>query len=178
MRAQDCADFIVSESLDRHLEITNLQLQKILYLLVCVYNGEIMSGDYTSNDLALEEDRFEGWDYGPVQINVYHDYSGYMSNPITRVCQHEKFNIETLNFDPNPFDRNNILPRFRELVNRYLERLLNCNIFDIVNYTHTEPFWRDHRTEIIDRERPMYPINIHMSDDELENLLAGWEHNG
>ena len=76
MRAQDCADFIVSESLDRHLEITNLQLQKILYLLVCVYNGEIMSGDYTSNDLALEEDRFEGWDYGPVQINVYHDYSG------------------------------------------------------------------------------------------------------
>ena len=71
MRAQDCADFIVSESLNRNLEITNLQLQKILYLLVCVYNGEIMSDNYNLSDLALENDRFEGWDYGPVQIDVY-----------------------------------------------------------------------------------------------------------
>ena len=100
-----------------------------------------------------------------------------MSNPITKVCQHEKFNFKNLSLEPNLFDEADILPEFKNLVDNYLKRLLDCNIFDIVNYTHTEPFWREHRVEIINRERPEYPLNIHMNIKTFNKLLVRWECN-
>ncbi len=54
--------------------VTNLQLQKILYLAHMMYLGR------TNNRLISSN--FEAWDYGPVVPELYHEVKKYGSKPI------------------------------------------------------------------------------------------------
>ena len=55
--------------------VTNLKLQKILYLAQMIYMGE-HEGE------ALIAGNFEAWDYGPVQPDVYRKARIFGSRPI------------------------------------------------------------------------------------------------
>lgn len=58
--------------------LTNLQLQKILYLAHMVHLGQ--TGEPLVND-----EFFEAWAYGPVLPSVYHHVSGFGSRPIANI---------------------------------------------------------------------------------------------
>jgi uncharacterized phage-associated protein len=63
--------------------VTNLALQKILYLSHMIYMG---SGDGS----RLIDGRFEAWDYGPVEPDIYHKVKFLGDQPIPDVffgCQ-------------------------------------------------------------------------------------------
>ncbi len=55
--------------------VTNLQLQKILYLANMIYMGK-------NNGELLVSSHFEAWDYGPVAPDLYHEFKKYGGNPI------------------------------------------------------------------------------------------------
>lgn len=55
--------------------VTNLQLQKILFLLQTNYMG-------THGGTPLFDANFQAWDYGPVEPNVYHRVKCYGASPI------------------------------------------------------------------------------------------------
>ena len=55
--------------------LTNLQLQKILYLAQMVYMGK-------HGGRRLIDDSFEAWEYGPVLPSVYHKVKIFGGNPV------------------------------------------------------------------------------------------------
>lgn len=59
-------------------QVTNLKLQKILYLAHMIYMGE-------HNGEPLVNGNFEAWDYGPVQPDVYRKAKIFGARPIQDV---------------------------------------------------------------------------------------------
>ncbi|AFI05129.1 Panacea domain-containing protein [Helicobacter cetorum] len=62
MKALDAAKFLVNLAIDNEKPMTNLKLQKMLYL-----------AQAESNATLIEED-FQAWEYGPVVPSVYRNY--------------------------------------------------------------------------------------------------------
>ncbi len=101
--------------------ITNLKLQKMLYLIHMFYLGK------RGNPLIEEE--FEAWDYGPVVPILYHRVKTFSDRPIQNV-----FNIEI----------DNNLPEIIFLNDEYKE--LNAKSpWDLVLMTHLKNgAWEKH----------------------------------
>ena len=62
--------------------VSNLQLQKILYLAHMLHLGRIGK--------PLINDGFQVWEYGPVAPNLYHRVKGFGSQPIQKMIFWEK----------------------------------------------------------------------------------------
>jgi uncharacterized phage-associated protein len=58
--------------------VTNLQLQKILYLAHMIYMGR-------NNKEPLIYESFEAWDYGPVLSSLYHRVKIFGEQPIKNI---------------------------------------------------------------------------------------------
>lgn len=65
--AASVAHYIVNKCISDNCPISNLQLQKILFLCQCDY--------FKNKDTMLISDDFEAWQYGPVVPDVYREYS-------------------------------------------------------------------------------------------------------
>jgi len=63
--------------------LTNLQMQKILYLSHMVYLDK-------TNGTPLVNEEFESWDYGPVLPSLYHRIKFYGSEPVRDVFHNNK----------------------------------------------------------------------------------------
>ena len=73
--ASQAAKFLCRES---GWSLTNLQLQKLLYLAHMTYMGE-------NNGNPLINNRFEAWDFGPVVPDLYHRVKTFGSDNIGNV---------------------------------------------------------------------------------------------
>ena len=58
--------------------LTNLQVQKILYICHVLYYGE--------EKKPLIEGEFQAWDYGPVHPDLYHFLKNYGADPIPKLA--------------------------------------------------------------------------------------------
>lgn len=106
--------------------VTNLQLQKILYLAHMMYMGK-RDGE------PLVSSHFEAWDYGPVAPDLYHEFKKYGNKPIRTGF----FFIE---------DVEEGTPECREL-EMAAEHLLQHKASDLVAFTHREGgAWNKHYT--------------------------------
>ncbi|MGL2448520.1 Panacea domain-containing protein [Helicobacter pylori] len=74
MKALDAAKILINLSLDNQKPITNLKLQKMLY---------IAQAESDSKLIKIKED-FQAWDYGPVIPDVYRNFCINGSTPITK----------------------------------------------------------------------------------------------
>lgn len=72
--ALDVAKFIVSDGYENCKPVTNLRLQKLLYLVWIAYFKK--KNDY------LFRDTFHAWKFGPVVLNVYREFCKYLGEPI------------------------------------------------------------------------------------------------
>jgi uncharacterized phage-associated protein len=59
-------------------KITNLQLQKVIYMAQMIHLGRY-------DGVRLVDADFEAWDYGPVEPNLYHKVKMFGSEPIDDV---------------------------------------------------------------------------------------------
>ncbi len=66
--------------------VSNLQLQKILYLAHMLHLGRFRK--------PLINDGFQAWEYGPVAPNLYHRVKGFGSLPIEKMIFWEKGVVE------------------------------------------------------------------------------------
>lgn len=111
-RARDIAHYIVDKCTRDGIPISNLQLQKIMYLLQVVYCR------ITGNLLFYEE--FEAWQYGPVLPRVYDEFSFFGGIRINKEYE------DTIQLAP--FDA--------DIVNTTVEELRMKYPWDLVNITH------------------------------------------
>jgi|GEM_PF-1615548 Uncharacterized phage-associated protein len=72
--AIEIAEYIIKKYNEMEVEITNLSLQSILFLL----QKEFIK----KNKRELFTDKISAWNYGPIVENVYYDYSGFGSLPL------------------------------------------------------------------------------------------------
>ncbi|MGN8497338.1 Panacea domain-containing protein [Helicobacter pylori] len=72
MKALDAAKILINLSLDNQKPITNLKLQKMLYIA------------QAESDSKLIKEDFQAWDYGPVIPDVYRNFCINGSTPITK----------------------------------------------------------------------------------------------
>lgn len=67
MKALDVAGYVVTKCIEDEKPISNLQLQKILYYI----QHEILK----THGVALIDEEFEAWKFGPAIPIVYYEYS-------------------------------------------------------------------------------------------------------
>lgn len=168
MKAMDCADYIVKRSIENDSKITNLQLQKILFLMAAEYQRE------EANYPFSEGEKFEAWGYGPVMPEVYQEYKGYESAPI-ETYKHDFFDYKTYQWEERNVDESDIDSKFKNIVNKYLDELLKINVFELVFYTHKQKFWINNK----DTRNSKYPTSEvkFQNNDNLDNLIMKWKNN-
>ncbi len=70
------ANCILKRAHDEGMPITQMKLQKLMYLLYADY--------LQNNNAVLFPERFEPWKYGPVLSDVYNAFRKYGSSPIRK----------------------------------------------------------------------------------------------
>lgn len=165
MRAMDCADYIVDQAIQIGNPLTNLQLQKALY----VFAAEYMRLD---NPYPYDEDEIMAWNYGPVIPEVYREYKSYESNPIDKVSAHEEFDIDKFDFVEHRYNTEEICLAYQDIVRDNLSNFLHLNIFDVVNFTHRQSFWKENEQSIYIHDNIPYPREeINLDGQSLEQFI-------
>lgn len=122
------AQYIIQYTLNHHLSITNLQLNKIMYIFATEYVNLTNYYPYT--------EYFKCYDYGPVFPTVYSAFEYYGSLPINsfEVTNCNTFNWDTLEFENIPYNEQMIDDIYKNIVKNYISSLLEINVFNIVDY--------------------------------------------
>lgn len=110
--AYDAAKFLCEESGWR---LSNLQLQKILYLADMNFVGQ-------TGERLVDED-FQAWDYGPVVESVYHHCKAFGKKPVPDVFWGAKDISET---------------QEAKMLVRALENLKSRQPYELVSITHSQ----------------------------------------
>jgi uncharacterized phage-associated protein len=71
------ANNMIRRAVDQGINLTNLKLQKLLYLLYTRYMFDVKA--------ALFPNRFEAWQYGPVLTDIYDIFKIEGASPITEL---------------------------------------------------------------------------------------------
>lgn len=134
MSMQDLTKHIIAVANDNGKTITNLQLQKILYFVlrnsVPLIGRELAEKTY--------DEKFLVWQYGPVLKSQYDRFNSYGSSPILEDFQQSKV--------------------FQAL-NDYILKLLDIDVFKMVNASHTHKFWKENQDKILfGRSNIEYPL--------------------
>lgn len=102
--------------------ITNLHLQQILYFtLIDALKQGILTKE-TLSEIYTDQDAFEAWAYGPVEVNIYRTYKPYGSCYIVsgETCQY---------------------PRY-QFLDDIIDELIETEVFSLVDESCTHPFWK------------------------------------
>lgn len=125
---RELANHIIAVANAAEIDISNLQLQKILFFIF----GKMVSETTYDNQLPLNYDLdFRRWSYGPVIEEIYFDYNNFGGRPI---IDEDVTAVE-------PFER----------YNDDIIHLLGIDPFKLVEVTHRLPSWADHKSDIENR---------------------------
>lgn len=116
MKALDLAAYIVNLCIEEGNPVSNLQLQKIMYITHLYYFRNHKAKLITNLP-------FEAWKLGAIIKKVYHKYSIYVSNPIINKVELDpniKQKIKNLNLDQVIINLSNY--NFNELVRYVCEK--------------------------------------------------------
>lgn len=122
--AIELAKYVIKFANDRQKNITNLQLQKILYYIAGIY-----AGIYGK---PLFADIIEAWQYGPVVRNVYIEYCAWGSLPLQQETS------VSLGLSKSEL----------QVIDNVIIEKLNCSGSSLVNATHQESPWKNHENLI------------------------------
>ncbi|TPR26520.1 DUF4065 domain-containing protein [Apilactobacillus micheneri] len=130
------AKHIIETAHENSLNITNLQLQKVMYFtLQYALRYHLLDDDFVRN---MYDEKFLVWRYGPVEKSIYEEYKIYGSDPITD----EYETLEPLN-----------------KLNSKIIELIKDNPFKLVRESHSEPFWQKNE-QYIDGWRSTKAYNL------------------
>lgn len=146
----DIANYLICLANKSEKNITNLQLQKILYFVNAKYLVE-------NNGAPLMTEKFDRWAYGPVLYEVYSNFRNFGAQPITEPAGVYNFNSsDPFNAEFKPFDPSYISDKVKETATDVFNALIDIKAFDLVGYTHNESIWSDYKKEIENRNAPKY----------------------
>ncbi|RKW18347.1 MAG: hypothetical protein D8B54_02225 [Catonella sp.] len=100
--------------------ITNLHLQQILYFTLIDALKQGLLTEETLAEIYTDQDAFEAWAYGPVEVNVYRTYKPYGSCYIVSdTCQYPQY----------------------QFLDDIIDELIETEVFSLVDESCTHPFW-------------------------------------
>lgn len=170
-RALQIANYIIKIALDKGEVVTNLHLQKILYYL--------QVNELVTVGTPLFRDDMEKWRLGPVVPNVYHEYKGSGSQPISDIEKEIVFDDETMEVKFIEFNENHIELSDREKTNPLITKLLNENAFTLVDKTHEHEPWKSVEPRIYNGEKELKYTHEELIDyftlypDKLQEVIGG-----
>ena len=135
MNMHNLTNHIIAVANENHRTITNIQLQKVLYFTLR-YSVPLIG---LENAKEIYDEPFLVWQYGPILKSQYDKFYTYGTSPI----------IEDL---PQSKD-------YKRL-NNLIIRLLNMDIFKLINASKTHNFWKQNENKIVNgRSTIAYPLN-------------------
>lgn len=119
--------------------VTNLQLQKILFFLqgyvLKKYRQPLMSGKFTK------------WKYGPVQSKVYQAFKYNGSSPIKSLCAETYFKGEKfMTIEPMMDDK--VLTNSQQF-NKLIKSLIEIPVWNLITMTHQHQSWSKFKKQIM-----------------------------
>ncbi|CAM2735492.1 Panacea domain-containing protein [Fructilactobacillus fructivorans] len=140
-KAMNVADYVIKRSEKIGQPVSNLKLQKIMYFLNVIHLLKCAKRP------LITDSNFEKWMHGPVIRSVYRDYSANGAEPIVKPIRHIKeyilHNDGTADYKPYDEKELELDIEDKKFINKYLEKLLRFNPFELVKYSHEEPQWND-----------------------------------
>lgn len=146
--AKCVAEYVIAYVNKKGLLITHLKLQKILYYL----QGEHLC----AFDRVLFEDKIEAWEYGPVVPSVYFAFCSNGALPL-RVDGDSIRACDDLDDDS------------KTLVDNMIEKYSKYTARQLVQMSHEEIPWKDHKKAVDNGERPEITV------DSIRNYFCGRE---
>ncbi|WP_336822926.1 type II toxin-antitoxin system antitoxin SocA domain-containing protein [Sporosarcina sp. USHLN248] len=126
---RDLANHIIKVASDEKTDITNLQLQKIMFFIFGKNLDDVHKGKVTTK--IVYDLPFSRWTYGPVVEDIYYSYNVFGPNPIQDVHATDNKKLDTYN--------------------EYILKFLKVDPFELVEITHRLPSWNDYRDDILAR---------------------------
>lgn len=128
MGMNDLADHILAVADNQEIEVTNLQLQKVMFFTLGMHirlNGAVDQLAQETFDIP-----FEKWQYGPVVESIYYRFNKFKDKPIKLPgTYHDEYSI------------------WDEMI----ESLLDVNVFDLVKLSHKMKAWANYEDDILQR---------------------------
>lgn len=119
------ANTILLEARSSEYEVTNLSLQKLLYLVHSIFLIE--------HNSSLVSGHFEAWQYGPVHPAVYEAFKAFGREPIQ--CFAQAYNYSTLSFQKIDEVEDVAVKR---IVKRVINTFGGMSPSQLVNLTHAK----------------------------------------
>lgn len=133
----DVCRHVINYSNDKNYGISNLKLQKILYLVQAYF---LISND--GNPCFNE--RIEAWEFGPVVPEAYDEYKQYGSGNIPRIKSYFVLNPkDAWNTTRVEFCDNTILPEDKQRIDKVVDEFADYSATDLVALTHNQSPWID-----------------------------------
>jgi len=101
-----------------NLNVTNLQLQKVMYFVIQDYLRDHNGIEFIKK---IYNRPFESWQYGPVEPDIYYRYSQYGSMPIINKGHYHKAYW---------------------VLDESIVHRLTTDVFDLIDESHAEKFWQ------------------------------------
>lgn len=145
--AIDVANYLIKKSIDEGKYISNIKLQKLLYYLQARFLVE--------KGQPLFNNTIEKWYYGPVVPDVYHEYKSYGSGVIKdiskRMVLDKDENGKVNKISVVQYDDSSINDEDKQTIDETFESLSQFGAFQLVDLTHNQPLWYNHRNNIVHR---------------------------
>lgn len=132
--ALDVSRYIINYSNDQDYGISNLKLQKILYLVQAYY--------LIKTGFPCFSDVIEAWDFGPVVPIVYHEYKQYGSGDIPYISSYIQFDKKNIwqthrvNYKDSIIDVDD-----KKMIEAVVDKFKDFSASDLVALTHSQAPW-------------------------------------
>lgn len=129
---------IINYSNEKNYGISNLKLQKILYLVQAYF---LIS---KKNHTSCFDDRIEAWDFGPVVSMAYNEYKQYGSGDIPTVESYLVYDKDDVwSVERVKFTDTSLKKKDKSLINKVVDKFAEYTATDLVTLTHRQAPWVD-----------------------------------
>jgi uncharacterized phage-associated protein len=143
MNALDVANEIIRVAHETGKSISNMKLQKLLYLTQGIHLA-------LKSDTPLFDDSIEAWKYGPVVPSVYHKFKIYFSGDIPK---NHPFTGDSVEFNSDQ----------KKIIARVVELYGGLSAIKLSNFTHLEesPWFEIYNANSFSAEIPISSISTY-----------------
>lgn len=134
-RVLDVARYIINYSNEKDYGVSNLKLQKLLYLVQAYFL-------LNSNDVCFEEE-IQAWDFGPVVPEAYHEFKRFGSGDIPPVITYYEMKDGFSSLYQYEFNEGVIPESDRNLIAQVIDNFKDYSATDLVRLTHHQDPWRN-----------------------------------
>jgi len=147
----EIANEFIRRSLEEDKPLTQMQLQKLVY----ISHG----WNLAINGDALTDDNVQAWDYGPVYPDLWEALRGYGRGKITREIKASDYGFGLFFEDPSQICNADLNPNQEQVINEIYDQYSGLHAFQLSALTHQEdtPWYnvfvaQNHRRGNIDNE--------------------------